>query len=310
MITSSAGSLNDICEVSDSGSGFHTIAVDDCEQFAQLLGRNGFRDYPEYVFRGHRDPSWPLLPSLYREFTNRGLKRFTTKEQELALREEAGQQTARALRHFLYGLRGSPWHEPCHDLLINWFEGRADPHPHIKDLRQAGVEQIEVWAALINTWAMGQHHGLWTPLLDWTESLLAAFYFAFEHADDRAEGDENRAVYALNRRLVSQRCASKDFQSPLDFVTPFSKNNPRMIAQRGLFTYSHTYQSVEEWVAEAFDGENLPVLIRILIRNVPTQHAIRWLNRAGISDRTLFPDLEGISAFSNRTLEDERLDNS
>jgi len=297
--------------VSDSGDGFHTVTLEHYEQFAQLLGRERFRDYPEYIFRGHRDPSWPLLPSLYRRLASEFSKDIpsTSKLSMLEQQKHAGEKTASILKHYLYGLRGTAWHDASHELIIHWFENDAPARPHINDLRIAANGNRHLWTATINTWAMGQHYRLSTPLLDWTESPLVAFYFAFEQPDQRAAGEESRVVFALNRKLVQERCRHKNFDhAPLDFVTPFSRNNPRLIAQQGLFTYSHVYQSVEDWVREVFEGEDLPVLIRFLIRNVPTMDAVRWLNRHGINDRNLFPDLEGIARFSNRAFDDERLD--
>lgn len=296
--------------VSDSGDGFHTIALDDYEDFAQLMGDGHFRDHPEYVFRGHRDPSWPLYPSLYREMETQIKDQIVTNttEEAISLRERAAEKTALILKHFMYGLRGTLWQEPAHELIVGWFESHYSGIPNIKDLYTDAQKTPGLWSAVMNAWATGQHHGLLTPLLDWTESMLVAFYFAFEQADDRAAGEESRVVFALNRQLVEKRCKSKTFiSSNLDFVTPYVLNNPRLIAQQGLFTYSHFYQSVEEWVTHEFVGEDLPVLIRILIRNVSSKDAIRWLNRAGVSDRTLFPDIGGISKFSNRILSNDRL---
>lgn len=294
--------------VSGSGNGFHTVIIENYEDFSLMLGEMHFRDYPEYVFRGHRDPSWPLLPSLYRHLETQFKNLASNTEDAISRQVEAREQTASVLKHFLYGLRGTSWQEPAHDLIISWFESQHYGIPNIKDLYTDALQTPGLWAAVMNAWATGQHHSLLTPLLDWTESLFIAFYFAFEQADKRPAGEENRVVFALNRRLVEKRCKSKTFMnSSLDFITPYVRNNPRLIAQQGLFSYSHFFQSVEDWVTQTFVGEDVPVLIRMLIRDVSSKEAIRWLNRAGVSDRTLFPDINGICKFSNRILTNDTL---
>jgi hypothetical protein len=52
-------------------------------------------------------------------------------------------------------------------------------------------------------WALGQHYGLASPLLDWTESPFVAAYFAFIDTGERQT--DFRAVYCLHRPSVEKK---------------------------------------------------------------------------------------------------------
>jgi hypothetical protein len=152
-------------------------------------------------------------------------------------------------------------------------------------------------------WALGQHYGLATPLLDWTWSPFAAAYFAFEEPDD-AHPTDYRSVYGLFR--VSYDTDPLGAKIPaLEFVNPLSDDNDRLLSQSGLFTRLPIGMTVEDWVRRASRGYG-PILYRIDIPNCDRLRVLDTLNLMNINRRTLFPDLGGAAQYATFEFARER----
>ncbi len=54
----------------------------------------------------------------------------------------------------------------------------------------------------LKLWALGQHYGLATPLIDWTQFPFVALFFAFHEPENQTSPQEYRAIYALNMTLA------------------------------------------------------------------------------------------------------------
>jgi FRG domain len=162
-----------------------------------------------------------------------------------------------------------------------------------------------------------QHHGMPTRLLDWTESHLAALFFAV--AEDCAETDA--AVWILAPTSLNASAASgpggrvpmstaailRDYViSDLDAnplvrtvkgatslaVRP-SRSTPRIVAQKGMFTiHGCDKQSLNSY-AQACQGE-VKWLEQILIPRKSRKYIKKELLLAGVSYSSLFPDLDGL----------------
>jgi hypothetical protein len=157
-------------------------------------------------------------------------------------------------------------------------------------------------------WALGQHHGLMTPLLDWTSSPFVAAYFAF--IGNRPNQRQDRAVFALWRDLSEGNAAAlkstseKERAPTVQFVRPLSGDNPRLVSQGGEFTRIPTGVDLEKWIQTYYPADHVySRLIKITIPNKDRKIALRSLNRMNINHLSLFPDLYGSSAFCNMDLE-------
>jgi hypothetical protein len=284
-------------EIKRSGQGFHTIRVDSFSAFFDLVSEH-FLDGKDFVWRGCRNPEWHLTSTLTRALGGRDL--VSSHEWD----KDASHMTTDHLRHFLMEIRGIYDFAAEHQQLLTTLEKLL-----AEKKRTFTSVLAELPAACLpvvfELFATGQHYKLATPLLDWTKSPYIATYFAFEDKDDRKDIGY-RAVYALNRALVERHCPPSEAlgENSVRFIQSLAVSNSRLVAQAGLFTFSPTHISLEDWVTRNFsENPSAPVLLRFLIRNKMREACIASLNQMNIGFRTLFPEFEGASKFCNYKLE-------
>ena len=154
-----------------------------------------------------------------------------------------------------------------------------------------------------------QHHGLPTRLLDWAEGSLIGLYFALS----QDTGVDDSAVWALDPWALNAWSTKKSDlvitaahfepeplaakylgpvyrelrlpRRPIAVVPPY--NSPRITAQRGTFTI---HGSRPDGLEDQFSRR----LAKIVIPREMALQIRRHLRSVGISDFTLFPDLDGL----------------
>jgi hypothetical protein len=189
---------------------------------------------------------------------------------------------------------------------------RDDSQFHLESFRRAARGRKDADPKLDaedEMWALGQHHGLRTPLLDWTLSPYVALFFAFERGDERSEkANTSRIVHILNlskiKTLIEDLSVRGDPEH-LQIVQPIGDSNKRLLSQAGLFVLVPPGETVVSWIMtndpDAAGNPELlsEYLLKVHIDNKGREECLRALHRMNIHHASLFPDLTGSCSYSN-----------
>ena len=200
----------------------------------------------------------------------------------------------------------------------------AGMEPHLirnfrKYAHRSEVERDSLWDWL----SLGQHHGLPTRLLDWTVSPLVAAHFT---TADVERFDQDGAIWMVNQRKAHLMLPSKleeilhrqkaeyftvamlaeampglealDKMAPPMFVLFFEPPSldERIATQYALFSIlPDPTASFDDWLGEHPD----------LYRKIILPAELKWevrdkLDQANITERVLFPGLDGLSKWQKR----------
>lgn len=205
------------------------------------------------LFRGVSDANFGLVPSLFRTGGWKRLRElngpFRTHGTEIdSAPAVSGDEWNRlfiefevlAKRFFQISNRNSRLDLDMPDEVFELLDRRTQRSAIFQEFGLKGVKSKIPHKTLVSFYALMQHQGLPTPLLDWTENLLTACFFAADEADNRL-GD-HIAVFALNRCLLDMMSWPQFAQGlgPLHLPRlhfPRYRGNANLYAQAGAMSY-------------------------------------------------------------------------
>lgn len=281
-----------------NGEPYAVTTVKSWREYIALI-ETDFLDWPEYIFRGQGDAQWSLRPTFDRE-----LRKFRCNLNK----HEPGQNLSKNLH--LKGQQSQQENElePRQNILSNHLErfqaacsGRRGTTP--KQLTQ------DEW------WALGQHYGLATPLLDWSQSPHVACFFALQNSVSSKSGMRALWVFSHIGFVETLINMEENLAKPnhdiasIECLRTRIDENHRLTSQGGLFTRTPSGEDIEEFIQTHLCLQGMsPILYRIDIPETLRESFLRHFAAMNIHAGTLFPDLAGAVEFSNRGLEREYSD--
>jgi FRG domain len=276
--------------------------LDTAEDVLAAISPTDNRWLPEpsqWIYRGQRDADWHLQPSASRLGSLRTFHQGAPIPiaHPMTVREVMDAEL-KLIREFIVATdrAGLSVPEDSQQLRSNELNFHLQPL-----MNRVALNDSPEWPPtfLLSIFALAQHYGVPTRLLDWSWKPLVAAYFASESPQPAAR----RAIWATRVDFVETFWSS--LHPRIRLVTAPQASNPNLHAQAGLFTVDgspHERISFDDLVLREFStipAPNqqcyLPVLRKLTFPNSEAPRLLRLLSQHHINASTIYPGLDGVT---------------
>lgn len=269
--------------------------------------------FDRWAFRGQSDANWPLLPSVFRDQPgdpkaqsiprpNRSQALIQTIRQEyglvfefIRLADEIGLEVPLGPDELAFA-----------EDRVEWDEGLS-----CDDTSVAIIGENARFAEMAKCFALAQHHGIQTRLLDFTKSPLVAAWFAacdaYELLDNEPPNPNARmAVWAID--MDALRSDPHNATGHGYRVAPLSvprSTNVFLHAQHGLFLYvtdsyrifdrQGSWPTLDGILNGCFRVCNRPIIYKVIVPTTEVSNILRLLYNEKITPAHLMPTYDQVT---------------